>query len=333
MLAPRVLKMPRLAALVVVTLLITACAGDRSTLPAEGAPGLAGRIYDVQQARFLDEDELMARLAWAEFVLLGETHANPEHHRLQAMVVQALEARSPQPRAVAFEMMGTDQQLAIVEHLQEHPGDAAGLGEALDWSSNGWPDWVLYEPIAQAGLDGGGQIVAANLPRGDVRAVFDVGLIVLRASVVERTGLDERLPDPLAASLKNELQASHCGGVSNDSVDGMFRVQRARDATMADRLAATSGTGGGILIAGAGHVRKDRGVPWYLRRLRPQASIASLAFLDAAEDLDPTRAELHFDFVWFTGAGGTAEPCADLEIPSHREDAAERSLTRHAPAG
>jgi uncharacterized iron-regulated protein len=333
MLAPRVLEMPRLAALVVVALLIAACAGDRSTSLTQGAPNLAGRIYDVQQARFIDEKELIARLTWAVFVLLGETHSNPEHHRLQAMVVQALEARSPRPRAVAFEMMGTDQQLAIAEHLQDRPGDAAGLGEALDWSSNGWPDWRFYQPIAQAGLDGGGQIVAANLPRDDVRAVFDVGLVVLRASVVERTGLDERLPDPLAASLRDELQASHCGNVSGHTVDGMFRVQRARDAIMADRLAATSGAGGGILIAGAGHVRKDRGVPWYLRRLRPQASIATLAFLEAGADLDPTRAELPFDFVWFTGAGDTGEPCADFEVPSPRADAAGRSLARHAPAG
>jgi uncharacterized iron-regulated protein len=321
--------MPRLAALILTALLLAACAGDRQT------PGsrLAGQIYDVGQARFIDEEELVARLAWAEFVLLGESHANPEHHRLQEHVVRALEAQGGRPRAIAFEMMGTDQQLAIVEHLQARPGDAAGLGEAVSWRSSGWPEWGLYEPIAQAGLDAGSQIVAANLARGDARAVFDQGLAVLRTPVVERTGLDERLPDPLATSLKDELAASHCGDISSATVDGMFRVQRARDATMADRLAATSGAGGGILIAGAAHVRKDRGVPWYLRRLRPQASIASLAFLEAGTELDSGLANLPFDFVWFTETADTSDPCADFEIPSPPADAAFRPAPRHGPAG
>jgi uncharacterized iron-regulated protein len=326
--------MSRLAALMVIAILFAACAREPATpVAGEAGSGLSGRIYDVAQARFMDEDELTARLVWADFVLLGEIHDNPEHHRLQARLVRALMAQSKRPRALAFEMMDTDEQLAIVEHLRRRPDDAAGLGEALGWRSSGWPDWGLYEPIAQAGLDGGGQIVAANLARGDVRAVFDEGLAVLRTPLVERTGLDERLPAPLATSLRDELEAAHCGDVSSDMVDGMFRVQRARDAIMADRLAATSGAGGGVLIAGAAHVRKDRGVPWYLRRLRPQASIASLAFLEARPDLAPGLADLPFDFVWFTESGEGGDPCADLEPSSPRADATARSLARHAPAG
>jgi uncharacterized iron-regulated protein len=310
--------MSRLAALIVIAILFAACAHEPATpVAGEAGSGLSGRIYDVAQARFMDEDELTARLVWADFVLLGEIHDNPEHHRLQARLVRALMAQSKRPRALAFEMMDTDEQLAIVEHLRRRPDDAAGLGEALGWRSSGWPDWGLYEPIAQAGLDGGGQIVAANLARGDVRAVFDEGLAVLRTPLVERTGLDERLPAPLATSLRDELEASHCGAVSSDRVEGMFRVQRAKDAIMADRLAATSGAGGGVLIAGAAHVRKDRGVPWYLRRLRPQASIASLAFLEAGADLDPSLADLPFDFVWFTGSGEGDDPCANPEPPRH----------------
>ena len=78
---------------------------------------------------------------------------------------------------------------------------------------------------------------------------------------------------PCGASLAQELRDAHCGEVSEPVVEGMFRVQRARDAMMADRLATVAGRAGGVLIAGNGHVRNDRGVPWYLARLRPTARI------------------------------------------------------------
>ena len=48
-----------------------------------------------------------------------------------------------------------------------------------------------------------------------------------------------------------------------------------RDAMMADRLATVAGRAGGVLIAGNGHVRTDRGVPWYLARIRPTARTVS----------------------------------------------------------
>jgi uncharacterized iron-regulated protein len=87
-------------------------------------------------------------------------------------------------------------------------------------------------------------------------------------------------------------------------------VQRARDAMMADRLAATSGSGGGVLIAGNGHVRKDRGVPWYLARLRPGARSISVGLLEVRDDvLEPPR-DLPYDYVWFTPpVDDRGEPC------------------------
>ena len=53
-------------------------------------------------------------------------------------------------------------------------------------------------------------------------------------------------------------------------VDAMIDVQRARDATLADVVArARRGATARVLIAGAGHVRRDRGAPLYLERRAP----------------------------------------------------------------
>lgn len=310
----------RLLPLISFVMLMTGCAAEPDAPAVAGRASLAAeRIVEVATNRPVSQAALLDRLVAADYVLLGEKHDNPEHHRLQAEITRALATGRSEPRAVAFEMMGTDQQIAVVEHLQAHPGDASDLGAALDWQASGWPDWSMYAPIAQAALDGGGAIVAANLPAGRVREVYASGTSALRATLVRRTGLGDQLPELLALDLRSDLEQAHCGHAVPEMVDGMFRVQRARDAIMADRLVAASGRGGGILVAGAEHVRNDRGVPWYIARLDPQADVVSIAFLEQDEVAPSAGAQaaspqdLPFDYVWFTSAVEGGDPCARFQ--------------------
>jgi uncharacterized iron-regulated protein len=104
----------------------------------------------------------------------------------------------------------------------------------------------------------------------------------------------------MMVALQDELRAAHCERPPGLVVIGMMRVQRARDAMMADRLAAAAGKGGGILIAGNGHIRSDRGVPWYLARLRPGARSVSIGLLEVSDDMREPAADLPYDYVWFT---------------------------------
>jgi uncharacterized iron-regulated protein len=277
---------------------------------------LAGQIYRVEDGAWVDEAALIADASGAEFVLIGERHDNPEHHRLQARLVAALQRQSQSPRAVAFEMIPAWRQLEIVEYLAAE-GDPAGLGEVIAWDASGWPEWTSYQPIAELALASDAQIVGADLGIAEKRAAFAQGAQAFRSTFVQRTGLGEAWPAPMMVSLQDELRSAVCGQVSGRVVIGMMRVQRARDAMMADRLAATAGKGGGLLIAGNGHVRKDRGVPWYLGRLRPGARSVSIGLLEVRADvLEPPR-DLPYDYVWFTPPVDRGDPCeghdAELE--------------------
>lgn len=266
-------------------------------------------VYQVRPWRAIDQDTLLDALERANFVLLGERHDAPEHHRLQAFLVASLQEHWDRPAPVAFEMMTTDRQLAITEHLQARPGDADGVGGAADWSANGWPDWQAYEPIVEAALDAGAEVVAAGVPANQVRVVYAGGTEVLGPRLLRRSGLDQPFNADLAQDLRSELAAAHCGEVPPAQIEGMARVQRARDAVMADRLATLAGDGHAILIAGNGHVRNDRGVPWYLARIRPEEKVASLAFLELSIGESPPAA-LPYDYVWFTEAVPRPDPCA-----------------------
>jgi uncharacterized iron-regulated protein len=174
----------------------------------------------------------------------------------------------------------------------------------------------MYEPIARAALEAGLPIVVANLDPERARAVSREGVGALDAALIRLYGLDQPLPADVRASMVEEIRDSHCGHAPDNRLDAMIVVQRARDAQMTEALRTAPGADGAILIAGTGHVRTDRGVPAYLRRIAPGARTVSVAFLE----VDPKSPDveshgvrfgprLPFDYVWFTPAVDDEDPC------------------------
>ncbi len=276
---------------------------------------LVGRIWDVKGDAFVDERTLAGRLAASRFVLLGERHDNPDHHALQAKLVRGLIAAGRRP-AVGFEMFSTDDAPAIARHLALRPKDAAGLGEAVNWKRSGWPDWRFYQPIAQAALDAGLPIVATNLSRAATDALRRNGLAGLGPALVAQLKLELPPTPAVRAAMAQEIRGSHCGQAPEGMLDKMIGIQWARDARLAEALARAGGRDGAVLIAGAGHARRDRGVPAHLARHAPGTGVASVAFLEVdAGAATPvgyaTRFEgsLPFDYVWFTPRVDDVDPC------------------------
>jgi uncharacterized iron-regulated protein len=305
-----------------VVLVVAAVAGCRSVapppMPAWTAPldrdhPLVGRIWDVRRERVVDERALVRDLASARFVLLGEKHDNPDHHALQARLLQALVDAGRRP-TVAWEMLTPAQAAALGRHLAERPRDSAGLGPAVGWERSGWPEWRLYEPIARAAMLAGLPMVAANLDDTRLRAMRRDGVGALDPALVARYGLDAPLAGDVQAAMSDEIREAHCGHASPAAVGTMVAMQRARDATLADALAAAPAADGAVLIAGSGHARTDRAVPAHLRRVAPGARTVAVALLE----VDPAKREapqyerggtLPFDYVWFTPATTREDPC------------------------
>jgi uncharacterized iron-regulated protein len=281
------------------------------TAPLERGHPLAGKVWLPAAQRFISADELVAEARAAQAVLLGETHDNADHHALQAWMLARIMAASSKP-LVAFEMIDPGQEDALRGYLATHPGDAAGLGAALDWDKSGWPDWAMYRPIAEAALAGGATLAPANLTRAQVRAI---------AKGEDSTPLLPPLPAEQSVALEHEIKAGHCDMLPAAAVPGMVRVQRSRDAVMAEALARGLDAGGtAVLIAGAGHTRTDRGVPSALSSRRPGTRTLAIAFLEVkAGETDPAAygalfdtGALPFDAVWFTPRAEREDQCEAL---------------------
>jgi len=302
-------------------LALAACA-SRSRPPA-GAMlhrdhPLAGRTFDVRAGRFADLPALEAALPSADFVLLGETHDNPDHHVLQARLLGALVAAGRRP-AVAFEMLDLQQQAAVDAALARAPRDPDALAEAVGWAKSGWPAFSLYRPVFAAALQAGLPIVAVNLTRKQAREVVSRGVDALTPAVRALLEREGPLPEEEARKLRVEMDESHCKELPGSMLDPMVLMQRARDATMATRLAEAARPAG-VLVLGTGHARLDRGVPAHLALVAPGRRSVSVAFLE----VDPEKrtpgayaADFHagglpFDYVVFTPAAAREDPCESL---------------------
>ncbi len=252
----------------------------------------------------------------SDFLLLGEIHDNPDHHRLQAELLAAMTAAGRKP-ALVFEMIPARFQNVLDAFVAAAPASTTGLGPAVDWESRGWPKWSIYQPIADAALAAGLPMVAGDLDRGTIRKIGKRGRAALPPDEQERLSLIGELPEKLNAEIREVLRRSHCDLLPDPAIEPMLLVQRARDGALAAAMlsADDAGADGVVLIAGAGHTRRDFAVPSILATRKPGAQILSVALAEVDPELKSPaqygRLNL-YDFTIFTPRADLTDHCAEL---------------------
>jgi uncharacterized iron-regulated protein len=280
------------------------------TASADGKP----RIVDLRAA----VDELAAAADQADFVLLGEIHDNPSHHRIRGQLILAMAARRAKakraPPGLVLEHIRSDQALAIagfraVDKVQRRTVD--DFFKALGWQTSGWPDEKIFRPMLAAALDVEWPLVHGNLTREAMRSVAKGAVSAHDASEVKRLGLDVGLDDASQNDLLDQLVESHCRLMPREALTTMADAQRYRDAYMAAQLIDAAKTyDGAVLLAGNGHVRADRGVPWHLRRMAPGKRSLVVTFAQANRD--------GTDALTYVERGPNEKPISDYAVVTPR---------------
>ena len=319
------------AAALAAALLFPGCAGSRrAPAPIETAwvsplhrdHPLSGRIWSVGAGRFASADELVAAVAGARLVFLGEVHDNADHHLLEARLLRAATSGGRRP-TLAMEMLDPEKQAAVNSVLSgPHPSPAA-FRDAVGWDRSGWPPFALYQPILEVALPARLPIAAVNLSRRSAREVIHRGPEALSPEVralLERAG---PLSADEARERREEMEALHCGELPEELLDPMVLAQRARDAEIATRLLASASPGadGAVLVTGDEHARKDRGAAAFVRTAGAAAGeVVSVGLLevDPAETAPAGYAPLAFDWVVFTPGADRGDPCQGMTGPSGR---------------
>lgn len=272
----------------IAALALSAC----SQVPAGQNSGKAapppGVITDLRSGETLTPPQLLARLAQAPRLIVGEKHDNPYHHRAELWLVQQLPQQHPQG-SVLLEMINPDRQ-AQVDALQARlqRGERVAPDELpaeLGWRQS-WP-WAQYGDLVTAALMAPYPLWSANLDRSEIRAIYQrpllpPGKLSTRAAV--RQGLAET------------IRAAHGGQIEAPQLAAMVAIQQQRDRRMAQRLLAAPTPS--LLIAGGYHASRLVGVPLHMQDLQPAVRPAVLMLVEQGSEVGKEQA----DYLWATPA-------------------------------
>lgn len=298
---------------------------------------LCGQIYatatpDEEDPKALCPDDQWERLKSAVtsaissggIVILGEAHDNATHHLLQAAAIEEFaRAATPRGTAIVFEQLRDDQQPAIDGFVaKQRRGErvtVADLKQAVRWQKSSWPD--LYDPVFETVIAAKRPLYAGDVAQVDIAKAAKEGGEALSAEVRKRLALDVPLGAKYDAEAIKDIEEAHCGALPNGALEGMAFAQRYRDAHLADSvLKAAQQNGSAILIAGTGHARTDRAVPWYIRKRAPEKSVVSVMFVEIADDSTDAQSYVPrdpdgqpaADFVVFTQPAERSDPCEKM---------------------
>lgn len=246
-------------------------------------------------------------LEWAEVIVLGEVHDNPEHHALQARIVRAL-----QPGAIVFEMLEPRHAAAAGDIPRDEIG---ALEQAFEWDERGWPDFEMYHPIIAAAPNA--EIFGGALAPEMVRRSVTDGAATVFGGGSAIFGLDQKLPEDQLAARIDLQDKAHCNAMPANILPGMVEAQRLRDAALAratleavEEMRARDLQWRVVVITGNGHARADWGMPSMLARAFPESGedrlrIATLAQFELEAPTDPPYRH------WvITEAVDRGDPCA-----------------------
>ena len=256
-------------ALVLSSLHLPAIAQSVSLVPTKWASShyvnhpLVGQIYQAN-GKQISEDFLLKQAGQTRFVLLGEIHDNPDHHKIQANIISAIANQQRRP-SIVFEMVPRRLAAQLGNFDLVNDPQLNEFAKRLEWEKRGWFSWDIYRPIALAAATNDLPMVAGNLDRTTTRKISKEGMSALDEAEQVTFGLDTSLPQILEEQLNEELRQSHCNLIPEKMLPSMVTVQRAKDGSMADAMIQADNEFGSVLIAGNGHIRKDLGVPFALR--------------------------------------------------------------------
>jgi uncharacterized iron-regulated protein len=215
--------------------------------PSPGPPPPAAttyvpqRVYDTGRGAFTDFETMVADLARADVILVGEQHDDPNTHRLEAAVLEGL-ARRRVAVTVSLEMFERDVQPSLDAYL-------AGTVAEEDFlkTARPWPRYVTdYRTLVEFAKAQRWPIVAANVPRKIAADIAKSGRTAVDALIAADRGLaarDLRCPrdpyfDRFAEQMGGHRSPASDAGAADAATERYYWAQCVKDETMAESIAA-----------------------------------------------------------------------------------------------
>jgi uncharacterized iron-regulated protein len=203
-------------------------------------------------------DDMVADLATARVVYIGERHTSAAHHAAQLQVIRALHARHPQ-LVIGMEMFDRSYQ-PVLDRWTAGELDEAEFLRRTHWYANWRFDFALYRPVLEYARTRRLPLAALNLP-------FNIPPKI-------RVGGTEFLSDaekgflPARVDLSNAAHREFAERVfrqhdfrSGVRFEDFYLAQCVWEDVMAESVAARLGSARMVVLAGNGHIQFKYGIP------------------------------------------------------------------------
>jgi uncharacterized iron-regulated protein len=304
--------MQKLFCLAALTVVAGACAPRTPVVTAPiSVPGV--RAVEGSTGTNISFDELVERVASADVVFFGEQHDDPETHRVEFGLLDAL-GRSGRPVILSLEMFERDAQPLLNDYLAGRVSEADFLAKSRPWER-----YITdYRPMVELAKVKGWTVVASNVPRPLASAVGRKGLAALDTLTPNERGWaakDIQCPDDAYRTRFMDTMRGHgSGGAAPAPGDTLpttvanrfYYAQCIKDETMAESIVESRQRASGNAIVvhydGAFHSDYAQGTVARVKRRSPDLR---MTVITAVPVIDQAAATLNdhtgrADFIIFT---------------------------------
>ncbi|HLV24930.1 MAG TPA: ChaN family lipoprotein [Gemmatimonadales bacterium] len=288
-----------LAALPLVLLLAACAPGRAATAPSPAAsPGWDFRVVQPASDAESSLQDILARAGESDVVFFGEMHDDPETHRAEAELLEAI-GRLGRPVVLSLEMFERDVQQAVDDYLAGRLSETAFLEVTRPW-----PRYATdYRPLVETAKANGWPVVASNVPRPLASAVGRKGLEALDTlTSAERAHAARDIQCPrdeyherFMATMRGHGAG---GGAAADSLptamaERFYLAQCVKDETMAEAIVNARRRAGdnAVVVHYNGAFHSDFGLGTASRVSRREAGWEIL-LITAVPTADPASATL-----------------------------------------
>ena len=233
------------------------------------------RVVDTKDNKPISWGDMVKKLAEANVIFVGEFHDDPETHRAEAALLEAVHKKVGAKLTLAMEMLERDGQTALDDYL-------AGKITELDLAKSAtlWNNYQKdYRPMVEYARAKKIPVRGSNAPQKIVRRVGKEGWATVAPTLTEaeRATIADYILTPSDAYSTKFTEAmggrsAHGeGGMSKETIRRFYEAQCLRDDTMAQTIAQERAKGQTVFhVNGAFHSAFGLGTAARVLWRRPQ---------------------------------------------------------------
>lgn len=258
------------------------------------------QILDLSTGQAVTFETMLASLAEARVVYVGERHDNATDHAAQYAVLDGLIARG-EPLALGLEMFQRPYQAPLDAWFRDELDEEEML-KRTEYEDRWGFNFDFYRPILDAAKAAGARVIALNAPKEVTRAIAHGGLQALappQLGDLPELQLDNKAHRRMVEA---ELNQSHV--MERESLDRYYAAQVVWDETMGQEVAKTMNAAKAprrmVVLAGRLHVQGGLGIPERAARrgARPWKSVIPVSPGDPLLSWRGAATDRPADYLW-----------------------------------